>query len=293
MIKEFAPLDVCNCLIESNFNSYLAIFRYSRWSLKGEKSEYAAETTSTNSNVMLNGSDHNESSEVEKQLMSWSPSADYIVILILLLALAIKFIFFEDRNDMVARQLKFRQEEREENVEGHFDNNPDNTMNMSLRQRFGISLPAIQQSVFPLSGTGDGWIEVDNDVEYADKEVQTQDINDSIDENDLSLKKSEVPRSIEDCLEIYKSEVRLIFTHIIIITLHNSVMHALLCSEKEISDSKYLKQAIRNLSSSLKARLFISTFPFAAWSQSVNGRRGDTTGESQAHSHVSVGKSSG
>ncbi|XP_029168711.1 3-hydroxy-3-methylglutaryl-coenzyme A reductase isoform X2 [Nylanderia fulva] len=179
----------------------------SRWSLKSEKNEYAVETTSTNSNVMLNGSDHSESSEVEKQLMSWSPSADYIVILILLLALAIKFIFFEDRNDMVARQLTFRPEEREVNPEVHFDGSPDNTMNMSLRQRFGISLPAIQHSVFSLSaGTGDGWIEIDNDVEYADKEVQTHDVNEPIDEN-LSLEKSEVPRSVEDCLEIYKSEL--------------------------------------------------------------------------------------
>ncbi|KMQ85215.1 3-hydroxy-3-methylglutaryl-coenzyme a reductase [Lasius niger] len=181
----------------------------SRWSLKSEKGEYAAETTSTSS--MLNGSNHSESSEMEEQLKSWSPSADYIVILILLLALVIKFIFFEDRNDMVVKRLRVQQEEREENAESHLDGSPDNiTMNMSLRQRFGISLPAIQQSVFPLSGAGDGWIEVNNDanVEYADKEVQTtHDVSDSInDENDLSPKRSEVPRSIEDCLKIYKSE---------------------------------------------------------------------------------------
>lgn len=180
-------------------------------------------TTSANSNVVLNGSDHNENSTEDESLMSWLlPSAEYVVILILLLALTVKFIFCEDRSDMVARRLRFQQEEREaiaeERAEIHHDGSisPDTTtMNMSLRQRFGIpTLPTIQQPVFPLSGVGGGWIEVDNDthVECIDREVQTDtmyhDVNESIGENDLLLQRSKVPRSIEDCLEIYKSEVR-------------------------------------------------------------------------------------
>ncbi|KAL6436490.1 hypothetical protein ACFW04_004759 [Cataglyphis niger] len=195
----------------------------SRWSLKSEKNEYAAEiTTSTDSNTVLNGSDHNESFGVEESLINWLlPSADYIVISILLLALVIKFIFFEDRSDMVAKRLRFQREKKEaiaeEKTESHHDGSvsPDNaTMNMSLRQRFGIpTLPTIQQPVFPLSGVGGGWIEADNDayVEYTDREVQTDAIyhgvNESISENDSSPKKSQVPRSVEDCLEIYKSEL--------------------------------------------------------------------------------------
>lgn len=163
--------------------------------------------------------------------MSWLiPSAEYVVILILLLALVVKFIFF-DRSDMIAKRLRFQREKREtiaeEEAESHHDGSisPD-TMNMSLRQRFGIpTLPAIQQPVFPLSGVGGGWIEVDNDVyvEYTDKEVQTDviyhGVNESIDENDLSLKTSQTPRSVEDCLEIYKSEVRIIFFYSLILLL--------------------------------------------------------------------------
>ncbi|XP_029659326.1 3-hydroxy-3-methylglutaryl-coenzyme A reductase isoform X3 [Formica exsecta] len=191
---------------------------YSRWSFKGEKNEYAPKiTTISTEKAMLNSSDHNKSFGVEESLMSWLiPSAEYVVILILLLALVVKFIFF-DRSDMIAKRLRFQREKREaeEEAESHHDGSvsPD-TMNMSLRQRFGIpTLSAIQQPVFPLSGVGGGWIEVDNDayVEYTDKEVQTDAIyhgvNESIGENDLSLKTSQTPRSVEDCLEIYKSEL--------------------------------------------------------------------------------------
>ncbi|XP_070162686.1 3-hydroxy-3-methylglutaryl-coenzyme A reductase isoform X2 [Polyergus mexicanus] len=191
----------------------------SRWSFKGEKNEYTPEITTT-SNAMLNGSDHNKSFGVEESLMSWLiPSADYVVMLILLLALVVKFIFFEDRSDMIVKRLRFPREEREaiaeEKAESHHDGSisPD-TMNMSLQQRFGIpTLPTIQEPVFPLSGVGGGWIEVDNDayVEYTDREVQTDaiyhDVNESIGENDSSLKRSQTPRSVEDCLEIYKSEL--------------------------------------------------------------------------------------
>lgn len=194
---------------------------YSRWSLKADKGEYMAEmtTTSANSNVVLNGSDHNENSTEDESLMSWLlPSAEYVVILILLLALTVKFIFCEDRSDMVARRLRFQQEEREATAEEREicdgSNSPDTTMNMLLQQRFGIPTPStIQQPIFPLSGVGGGWNEIDDtNVEYIDREMQTDmtyhNVNESIDENDLLLQRFKVPRSIEDCLEIYKSEVR-------------------------------------------------------------------------------------
>lgn len=157
--------------------------------------------------------------------MTWlSVSADNVVILILLLALAVKFIFFEERGDVVARRLRFKEKEEEEEeveettVEEKVElldgpNNledMDTTMNIWLRERFGITLPTIQEPVFPLSGVGGGWGD-ENDVECVDKEVQTDSIyhgaSDS-DEIDSSPRKSEILRSVEDCLEIYKSEVR-------------------------------------------------------------------------------------
>lgn len=179
----------------------------------------------------MNGSNHNESSGVDESLISWlMPSMENIIILILLLALVLKLIFCEDKSDTVPRQLRFQQEETEaipeERMESYNDGslsptiNMDMDMDMSLRQRFGNpALPAIQQPIFPLSGVGGGWIEVDNDihVEYTDREVQTDatyhDVNESIGENSSLLKKSEVPRNVEDCLEIYKSDVRIIFLY--------------------------------------------------------------------------------
>lgn len=183
-------------------------------------------TTSTTSDV-INGSDHTKNSELKEHLMTWlSVSADNIVILILLLALAVKFIFFEDRGDVVAlgRRLRFKEEEEEEEkaeettveekvelLDGSSNlEDMDATMNIWLQERFGVTLPTIQEPVFPLSGVGGGWSD-ENDVECVDKEVQTDAIyygaSDS-GEIDSSPKKFEIPRSLEDCLEIYKSEVR-------------------------------------------------------------------------------------
>lgn len=138
------------------------------------------------------------------------------MILILLLALAVKFIFFEDRGD-VTRHLQYQAEEEvtaEERVELVDNNNLDNmnsiAMDVSLRQRFGVSLPAIQPPIFQVSGVGDEWIEVDNEanIEYLDKEVQT-DVSVSHDLSELSPKKTEPLRSVKECLEIYESEVRI------------------------------------------------------------------------------------
>lgn len=189
----------------------------SRWPFKNEENEYTVETTATStSSDVTNGSDHTENSELKEHLLTWlSVSADNIVILILLLALAVKFIFFEDRGD-VARRLQYQGEEEataEERVEfldnsNSLDSMNSTAMDISLRQRFDVSLPTIQQPIFPLSGVGGEWIEVDNEanVEYTDKEVQTDVVSHGLSE--LSLKKTEPPRSVEDCLEIYKSEVR-------------------------------------------------------------------------------------
>ncbi|XP_032684231.1 3-hydroxy-3-methylglutaryl-coenzyme A reductase isoform X2 [Odontomachus brunneus] len=193
----------------------------SRWPFKTEETEHTVEavTASVRSDV-TNGSYKTENSELTGHLINLlTVSADNVVILILMLALSVKFIFFEDRND-VTKQPKIKKGEVEtEEAEAELDSlalYDVNTaaMDMSLRQRFGgETLPSIQQpSIFPLSGVGGGWIEDDNekDVDYSDKEVQTDakyfSAYESGNENS-SPKISEVPRSVEECLEIYKSEL--------------------------------------------------------------------------------------
>ncbi|XP_018366449.1 PREDICTED: 3-hydroxy-3-methylglutaryl-coenzyme A reductase isoform X2 [Trachymyrmex cornetzi] len=207
------------------------VYANSRWPFKNE-SEVMTKTTMTYTSSNATNDSDTGNSELNKHLMTpWlSASADNIVILILLLALAVKFIFFEDRNDVVVRQLRCKEEEEEEEerkgeeeekeeatveekmelLDGSNLNDMDTTVNIWLRDRFGLTLPTIQeQPVFPLSGVGGGWGD-ESDVEYADKEIQTEliyrDANDS-GEIDSLLKKSEISRSVEDCLEIYKSEL--------------------------------------------------------------------------------------
>ena len=165
--------------------------------------------------------------------MNWlSVSADNIVILILLLALAVKFMFFEDKGD-IAKQLRFKDEEKEEEEEIEQeqeqersvaeDNGLENmhgtstttttALDATLRQRFGVTLPRLHQSVFPLSGMGGNWVEVGNDsqqVELEDKEVQTDVValTGDIFGQSSSDKVQAEPRPVEECLSIYRSEVR-------------------------------------------------------------------------------------
>ncbi|XP_039310124.1 3-hydroxy-3-methylglutaryl-coenzyme A reductase [Solenopsis invicta] len=84
----------------------LVVHANSRWFFKNEDEYTKMATTCSNSNA-TSDSDHIENSELEKYLMTWlSTNADKIIVLILVLAVAVKFIFFDDRNDVVARQLR-------------------------------------------------------------------------------------------------------------------------------------------------------------------------------------------
>lgn len=150
-----------------------------------------------------------DSSEVKGYLMNWlSVSADNIVILILLLALAIKFIFFEDKED-IAKQLQFKvEDDTEEKIENEcvkekkFEieyvkdkENENEDMSFSFlttKMPFKLSFAKMQTISIP-------WI--DGKEEQIDEKQCTVDIS-----NDKNLF-SRIPRSVEECLKIYKSEV--------------------------------------------------------------------------------------
>ena len=111
---------------------------------KNDENEHTMERKASPASTHIVANTYNKTenpSEVKEYLMNWlSVSADNIVILILLLALAIKFIFFEDKGD-IAKQLRFKEEDdTEEKLENDFATSEIvNTarMEMSLRQRFG------------------------------------------------------------------------------------------------------------------------------------------------------------
>lgn len=138
--------------------------------------------------------------------MNWlSVSAENIVILILLLALAIKFIFFEDKGD-ITKQLRFQEDNTENVIESEIITTEK--MDVSLRRRFEGT---IQRPIFPLSEINSDWIEVINErnIELVDKEIQTDEKVNSTDtsSNKDSSHRSIEPRNLEECLEIYQSEV--------------------------------------------------------------------------------------
>ncbi|XP_043256916.1 3-hydroxy-3-methylglutaryl-coenzyme A reductase [Colletes gigas] len=186
---------------------------HSRWPFKNDENGYTVEgkMSPASSNIVADTYNKTENqTEVKEYLMNWlSVSADNIVILILLLALAIKFIFFEDKGD-IAKQLRFKEEDDTEmKVESEYT--ATENMNTSLRQRFGETLPEVRSAIFPLSGVGGNWIEDNNEsqTEFTDKEVQTDGRQFSVDtsNSECSSPRSKVPRSLEECLEIYKSEL--------------------------------------------------------------------------------------
>lgn len=196
---------------------FIFIF-FSRWPFRHGDGDDAVEgkTLPIDSHIIITS--HNKSKTPEdfkEHLMNWlSVSADNIVILILLLALAVKFIFFEDRGE-IAQQLRLKEaEEPSQSQSPHEESAVESmhvtTLDASIRQRFGVTLPALHQSVFPLSGMGDNWVEVGNEshIEVQDKEVQTDgralSTDETVGESSLEAK---TPRSVEECLSIYRSEV--------------------------------------------------------------------------------------
>lgn len=194
----------------------ILVHAHSRWPFKHEDCADVVEGTisQVNSHIVVNNQNDTEvPTELGEYFMKWlSVSADQIVILILLLTLAIKFIFFEDKGELT-EQLRLT-EEREKQKRISEENMQTAALDVSLRQRFGSALPVMHTPVFPISGMNGDWVEVgeESQVKLFDKEVQTdksipcsQAPPDSTSENSQDLPDSS--RSVEECLAIYKSEL--------------------------------------------------------------------------------------
>ncbi|XP_012277434.1 3-hydroxy-3-methylglutaryl-coenzyme A reductase isoform X2 [Orussus abietinus] len=192
------------------------VHAHSRWPFKNSDSEEAVEgkISPPSPHIVMSPRNDTESyTDFKEYLMNWlSVSADHIVILILLLALTVKFIFFEDRGE-IAKQLRFKEDtetEERANEEGATESMHATTLNISLQQKFGVALP-MHTPVFPLSGMGGEWIE-DGDkvqIEQFDKEVQTdvKSLADESSESDEELHRSSTCRTVDECLAVYRSEL--------------------------------------------------------------------------------------
>lgn len=120
-------------------------------------------------------------------------SADHIVILILLLALVVKFIFFENKEE-IQQQLRVHLTDRVA------DNN-DNQLNTDLMKKFQGSMPFFKKRTSFFLENNDWEENSKEDVQFCDKEVQT---NVEISTTPVDEKPS---RSLEECLEVYKSNL--------------------------------------------------------------------------------------
>ncbi|XP_046628898.1 3-hydroxy-3-methylglutaryl-coenzyme A reductase [Neodiprion virginianus] len=194
----------------------ILVHAHSRWPFKHEDCADVAEGTISQVNSYIVVNNHNDTevpTDLHEYFMKWlSVSADHIVILILLLTLAIKFIFFEDKGELT-EQLRLT-EEREEQQRISEENMQTTALDVSLQQRFGAPLPVMHTPVFPISGMNGEWVEVGDEmqVKFFDKEVQTEKSipysqNFPESNTDNSQDTPETTRSVEECLAIYKSEL--------------------------------------------------------------------------------------
>ncbi|KAL7289752.1 hypothetical protein TKK_0016354 [Trichogramma kaykai] len=223
------------------------VHAHSRWPFRTDDAEEAIDeqvASSVNPGILLTTNRNKTESPPDYRgfFMNWlSVSADNIVILILLVALAIKFIFFEDRGE-IARQLRLEEEQRDEEEskqddeekkqEKEQDSNGSEEMDRLTRRFAGAMATTLtattagsshrtgpSSKVFAglVAAPGEDWIEVgaEADVELVDKEVQTEQqqqqqaatITSRTASNGSDDAATSPPRSVDECLAIYRSEL--------------------------------------------------------------------------------------
>ncbi|XP_022901116.1 3-hydroxy-3-methylglutaryl-coenzyme A reductase-like [Onthophagus taurus] len=135
-------------------------------------------------------SNNTEDTALHSYIMKWlTLSADHIVILILLLALVVKFIFFENEEEF--QQIRSQLSQSGEQFLLNQKKTAREERTSILRNRFKSGMP------FFIS---------DDSTTTEDREVQTE--FPYIDSSDVEVKPSKPkdPRPLDECLTIYKSE---------------------------------------------------------------------------------------
>ncbi|KAL0278245.1 UNVERIFIED_CONTAM: hypothetical protein PYX00_000115 [Menopon gallinae] len=165
----------------------------SRWPFRFEEEEMVSPLAVVDHMLPHNATDE---SLLHVNIMRWiTVNADHIVVLILLLALALKFILFEEKETHLLRS--------------DIDFEITRNLNASLRQKF-----APQPLDHQLSSNA-GWVEVgsaqaaDKEIACEDKQIQTegdqQEPKTSVSEiSDVDDSNSALVRDLEECLRIYK-----------------------------------------------------------------------------------------
>uniref|UniRef100_A0A1B6EGS7 3-hydroxy-3-methylglutaryl coenzyme A reductase n=1 Tax=Clastoptera arizonana TaxID=38151 RepID=A0A1B6EGS7_9HEMI len=212
----------------------VVVHAHSRWALHGADEESIVLPHMVDDNII--SSNKTDDIAFSGHFMRWlTVSADHIVILILLLALTVKFIFFEDKEELNEQILM-----SSEAQDLHPDKNLDSTLQHKFLNQFTTSSPILNTEI------GEGsWIEVGSEeninqsenivLNFHSKSVQTDDKNknkmdvkdrlvqtentpfseynivykdkavQTIDENEQK-EKTIHQRPIEECVTIYKEK---------------------------------------------------------------------------------------
>ncbi|XP_057664342.1 3-hydroxy-3-methylglutaryl-coenzyme A reductase isoform X1 [Diorhabda carinulata] len=176
----------------------MLVHAHSRWPFKEEDTDDIGSLV-VEQHITLNRTEENA---LHGYIMKWMTlSADHIVILVLLLALVVKFIFFENKEEFTEKIKVSMSENLETDTNSEFVK-----LNEKLQSKYLPQTHIFRPETFILgrSDSDEKSSSFSDDVEYEDKSVQTsfcqidssQLLNDDINESELC-------RSLEECLSIY------------------------------------------------------------------------------------------
>nr|QYV43154.1 HMGR2 [Colaphellus bowringi] len=177
----------------------MLVHAHSRWPFKEDDGDDVGSLV-VDQHMTLN---RTEDTALHGYIMKWvTLSADHIVILILLLALVVKFIFFENKEDFAEKMRASMSESLDKESNELFK------LNQELKSKLQPEMPIFKSSETFFLGKSDIDDKSDksSDVEVEDKAVQTtrSDLNiegSSSDEDQTSVKKT--CRTLEECLSVY------------------------------------------------------------------------------------------
>ncbi|CAH1103469.1 unnamed protein product [Psylliodes chrysocephalus] len=177
----------------------MIVHAHSRWPFREDDTDDIG-TLVVEQRMTLNRTEENA---LHGYIMKWlTLSADHIVILILLLALVVKFIFFENKEDFTEKIKASMSENLDSSDKTEFLK-----LNQQLKSKYLPETPVFKHSETFFLGRrySDDKSDSSNEVEFEDKSVQT--IYCQLDAEKLS----DVPhdeescRSLDECLAIYNN----------------------------------------------------------------------------------------
>ncbi|XP_050497378.1 3-hydroxy-3-methylglutaryl-coenzyme A reductase isoform X2 [Diabrotica virgifera virgifera] len=177
----------------------MLVHAHSRWPFKEEDTDDIGSLV-VEQHITLNRTEENA---LHGYIMKWiTLSADHIVILILLLALVVKFIFFDHKEDFTEK-IKASMSE---NLETDTNTSEFLKLNQQLQSKYLPQPPIFRTSHAFSLGRSDSDEKSDSssDADVEDKAVQTiycQTESGQLLEDDIN--ETKLCRSLEDCLSIY------------------------------------------------------------------------------------------